>query len=159
MKKLSQVVQRIWSGRGEDWCLRCKPLSRTGPGSNQRPTTQPSTTPPSLHTAIGFSLTIQGLIDEPLFVFQPCTFLNLKSQFILGKCKRRRRVGEKLQNSFIFIFSPRQRSGVIRELFVYPSLIVSVLHPHHMPWLKSKLVKSWLGYNPSVLFSMLISSQ
>lgn len=41
-----------------------------------------------LRAAVGFSLFIQGrLIDEPLFVFQPCTFLNLKSQFILGKCE------------------------------------------------------------------------
>lgn len=43
VKKLSQVVQRIWSGWREDWCLRC--MSRTGRGSNQRPTTHPSTAP------------------------------------------------------------------------------------------------------------------
>lgn len=58
-----------------------------------RPATQPPHPHPLLlHTAVGFCLTIQGWIDEPLFVFQPCTFLNLKSQFILGKRKRKRRM-------------------------------------------------------------------
>lgn len=133
VKKLSQVVQRIWRGRREDWCLRWKPLSRTGPGSNQRPTTHPS-----LHTAIGFSLTIQGLIDEPLFVFQPCTFLNLKSQFILGERERRREQKKNFKTRSFFFLSfstPCQRSSVIHQLskhFVSPSLIVSALHPHHV---------------------------
>lgn len=90
VKKLSHVVQRISKveeeridvGAASPWVELAQGLIR-----DQR-RTPPQL--PSLHTAIGFSLTIQGLIDEPLFVFQPCTFLNLKSQFILSKHKRRR---------------------------------------------------------------------
>lgn len=96
-----------------------------------RPTTQPP--PPQtllLHTAMGFSLTIQGLIDEPLFVFQPCTFLNLKSQFILGKCKRRRRRmrGRELKKNFrtslffFFFVTLCLHSSVIHRCSVHPSL-------------------------------------
>lgn len=79
----------------------------------QQPPLHPSplhpSIPPLLHAAVGFSFFIREkrgrggeggggwgwgggrLIDEPLFVFQPCTFLNLKSQFILGKRRGRRR--------------------------------------------------------------------
>lgn len=83
---------------------------------------------PAFHSAIGFSLTIQGLIDEPLSVFQPCTFLNLKSQFILGKHIRRR---EKKKNfKTLFFFTPCQHSIVIHKLSEHS--LINCLRASHM---------------------------
>lgn len=104
--------------------------------------TPPLPPPPLLPTAIGFSFTIQGLIDEPLFVFQPCTFLNLKSQFILGECKRRRELKKKNKkkkgrNFWTVFFSLVACADVpftcVSKHFVSTSLIVSVPHPRHVP--------------------------
>lgn len=101
-------------------------------------------TPPqtsSFHNATGFSLTIQGLIDEPLFVFQPCTFLNLKSQFILGKHIRRR---ERKKNFKTPFFPLLASTGLSFTGFqsTSSSLIVSGLHACHVPWRQPKLRSS-----------------
>lgn len=97
VKKLSPAVQRLWRQKREDWCFARQTLRVAGPGSNQRPTA-PSLPPPPPPSTAAHSYSV--LIDEPFFVFQPCTFLNLKSPFILGKRQQR----EKKIRHKIFFF-------------------------------------------------------
>ena len=156
MKKLSQVVQRIWSGGREDWCLRSEPLSRTGPGSNQRPNNASPPPPPLClpspllsapplppHSHRIFSH-YSGADRWASLCISAMHFLKSEKPIHLGQTQEEGSKKEKLQNSLFFFFllspTPRLHPSVIHELsehFVSPSLIVSV--PRHVPWLQPVL--------------------
>lgn len=121
VKKLSQVVQRIWSGRGEDWCLRCKPLSRTGPRSNQRPTTHPSPAPLPPHSHRIFSH-YSGADRWASLCISAMHFLKSEKPIHLGQTQGEEGVKEKLQNSFFSLLASVQVS------FTSSLSILSLLH-------------------------------
>lgn len=103
VEKLSQMVQRIWSGRREDWCLRCKPLSRTGPGSNQRPTTHPSSVPPPSTQPLDF-LSLFRADRWASLCISAMHFLKPEKPIHLGQMQKRGWSIEKLQNAVFFSF-------------------------------------------------------
>lgn len=110
VKKLSQVVQR----RRADWCLRCKPLSRTGPGSNQRPTTHRSPAPLTPHSHRIFSH-YSGADRWASLCISAMHFLKSEKPIHLGQMQEEKEgVKDKLQN--LFFFTPCLRSSAIHKL-------------------------------------------
>lgn len=113
VEKLSQMVQRIWSGRREDWCFCCKPLSRTGPGSNQRATTHPHSAPPLLpHSHRIFSHYSEADRWASLCI-SAMHFLKSEKPIHLGQKHKEEGVrveGGGLQNSFFSLLPSTQMS-------------------------------------------------
>lgn len=144
VQKLSRVVLRIWSGRREDWCLCCSPLSRTGPGSNQRPTTHPPQLPSLLFPSSPLPSPPLARCSHRIFshyseadrwaslCISPMYFLKSEKPIHLGQTREEEgSKGKKLQNSFFFhqLFARAQVSFTrfLSTLFVSPSLIVLCL--------------------------------
>lgn len=92
---------------------------------------------PAFHSAIGFSLTIQGLIDEPLCI-SAMHFLKSEKPIHLGQTHKKEGEKEKLQNSFFFSLLASTRLS-FTSFQSTPSLIVSGLHICHVPWRQPKL--------------------
>lgn len=136
-KKLSQKIQGIWSGRREDWCLRCKLLSRTGPGSNQRPTTYPSPGPrlPQCHRIFSH---YSGADRWASLCISAMHFLKSEKPIHLGQTHKKEGEKEKLQNSFFFSLLASTRLS-FTSFQSTPSLIVSGFHICHVPWRQPKL--------------------
>ena len=126
-----------WECRGLMFALQT--MSVTGPRSNQRPTAPKPL--PSLSHGHRIYSHYSALIDEPLFVFQPCTFLNLKSPFILGKRKRKGRIrrgegGRKKTYSLRFFSLQlpelKRRSHALQALCL-SSINCLTAQPSHVP--------------------------